>query len=347
MAKVYYEKEIDKQVLQEKKIAVVGYGSQGHAHALNLRESGYDVVVGLRPGKSQQKAEADGFKVYSVADAVKAADVVMVLLPDEHQTEVYEASIKPNLQAGNAMAFAHGFNIHFNQIVPPSDVDVFLVAPKGPGHLVRRTYEGGAGVPALYGVFQDVTGNATQLSLAYSQGIGAARAGVLETSFQEETETDLFGEQAVLCGGLTNLIKAGFETLTEAGYQPEVAYFECMHEVKLIVDLLYEGGLENMRYSVSDTAQWGDFVSGPKVINDETKARMKEVLSEVQSGEFAKGWILENKANRPQFYAINALENQHPIEKVGKELRDLMPFVKQPLQATKEKQKDVNVHVTN
>lgn len=347
MSKVLYEKDIQKEVLQEKKIAVVGYGSQGHAHALNLRESGYDVVVGLRPGKSQEKALADDFEVQSVADAVQAADVVMVLLPDEHQTQVYEESIKPNMQPGNAIAFAHGFNVHFSQVVPPSDVDVFLVAPKGPGHLVRRTFEEGAGVPALYGVFQDVTGEAKELSLAYAQGIGAGRAGVLETSFQEETETDLFGEQTVLCGGLTSLIKAGFETLTDAGYQPEVAYFECMHEVKLIVDLLYEGGLENMRYSVSDTAQWGDFVSGPRVVNDETKERMREVLSEIQSGEFAKGWILENKANRPQFNALNAKENQHPIEKVGKELRELMPFVKQPLQEKKEKQKDVNAHATN
>ncbi|MBP1970719.1 ketol-acid reductoisomerase [Virgibacillus natechei] len=344
MSKVLYEKDVQKEVLQGKKIAVVGYGSQGHAHALNLRESGYDVVVGLRPGKSQEKAEEDGFTVLSVADATSTADVVMVLLPDELQPYVYQESIKPNLKSGNAIAFAHGFNIHFNQIVPPSDVDVFLVAPKGPGHLVRRTYEDGAGVPSLYGVYQDVTGNATELALAYSQGIGSARAGILETSFQEETETDLFGEQAVLCGGVTNLIKAGFETLTDAGYQPEVAYFECMHEMKLIVDLLYEGGLENMRYSISDTAQWGDFVSGPRVINDETKERMKEVLEDVQSGKFAQGWVLENQANRPQFNAINARENQLPIEKVGRELRELMPFVKQPL---KSKQKDVKQHVAN
>ncbi|GAB3069072.1 ketol-acid reductoisomerase [Virgibacillus ainsalahensis] len=344
MSKVLYEKDIQKEVLQGKKIAIVGYGSQGHAHALNLRESGYDVVVGLRPGKSQQKAEEDGFNVESVADAVKQADVVMVLLPDEHQTAVYEESIKPNLKAGNAIAFAHGFNIHFSQIVPPSDVDVFLVAPKGPGHLVRRTYEEGAGVPALYGVEQDVSGNAKEIALAYAQGIGAARAGVLATSFQEETETDLFGEQAVLCGGLTSLVKAGFETLTEAGYQPEVAYFECLHEVKLIVDLMYEGGLENMRYSISDTAQWGDFVSGPRIVNEDTKARMKDVLTDVQTGKFAKDWIVENQANRPQFNAINARENQHPIEKVGRELRELMPFVKQPLQT---KQKDVKEHVKN
>ncbi|GGB47808.1 ketol-acid reductoisomerase (NADP(+)) 1 [Lentibacillus populi] len=344
MAKVLYEKDIQKEVLQGKKIAVVGYGSQGHAHALNLRDSGYDVVIGLRPGKSQAKAEEDGFTVYSVGEAVNQADVVMVLLPDELQPAVYHESIKDNLKPGSAIAFAHGFNIHFTQVVPPANVDVFLVAPKGPGHLVRRTYEEGAGVPALYGVFQDVTGNAKQLSLAYADGIGAARAGILETSFQEETETDLFGEQAVLCGGLTHLIKAGFETLVEAGYQPEVAYFECLHEMKLIVDLIYEGGLENMRYSISDTAQWGDFTSGPRVVNDETKARMKEILADVQSGEFAKGWILENQANRPKFNATNKKENQLLIEKVGRELRDLMPFVKQPLQ---NKQKDVKEHVRN
>jgi len=331
MTKVLYEKDIQKEVLQGKKITVVGYGSQGHAHALNLRESGLDVTIGQRPGKSQQKAEDDGFTVLPVADAVKQADVVMVLLPDEQQAKVYEESIKDNLQDGSAIAFAHGFNIHFSQIVPPAHVDVFLAAPKGPGHLVRRTFEEGAGVPALYGVYQDYTGNAKQIALAYVAGIGGARAGVLETSFQEETETDLFGEQAVLCGGLTSLVKAGFETLTEAGYQPEVAYFETLHEVKLIVDLMYEGGLENMRYSISDTAQWGDFVSGPRVVNDETKARMKEVLEDIQSGKFAKDWILENQANRPRYNAINARESKHQIETVGRELRDLMPFVKNPL----------------
>ncbi|RDW15572.1 ketol-acid reductoisomerase [Oceanobacillus chungangensis] len=344
MSKVLYEKDIQKEVLQGKKIAVIGYGSQGHAHALNLRESGYDVVIGLRAGKSQQKAEEDGFTVYPVAEAVSESDVIMILLPDENQKQVYEESIKPNLAAGNALVFAHGFNVHFSQIVPPSDVDVFLVAPKGPGHLVRRTYESGAGVPALYGVYQDYTGSAKELALAYAQGIGAGRAGILETSFQEETETDLFGEQAVLCGGVTSLVKAGFETLTEAGYQPEVAYFECMHELKLIVDLLYEGGLENMRYSISDTAQWGDFVSGPRVVNEDTKARMKDVLTDIQTGKFAKDWILENQAGRPQFNAINAAENKHQIETVGRELRDLMPFVKQPIQT---KQKEVKQHVTN
>lgn len=342
MTKVLYNHNIQDEALTNKKIAVIGYGSQGHAHALNLKESGFDVVVGLRKGKSWDKAVEDGVQVESVADATKQADVVMVLLPDELQPKVYEESIKPNLEAGNALAFAHGFNIHFSQVVPPEDVDVFLVAPKGPGHLVRRTFEEGAGVPALYGIYQDYSGQAAEVALAYAKGVGAGRAGILETSFQEETETDLFGEQAVLCGGITSLIKAGFETLTEAGYQPEVAYFECLHETKLIVDLLYEGGLENMRYSISDTAQWGDFVSGPRIVNAETKARMKEVLEDIQSGAFAKGWILENQANRPQFNAINTKENQHQIEKVGRELRELMPFVKKPV----NQKKDVVSHGT-
>ncbi|MFH7817863.1 ketol-acid reductoisomerase [Neobacillus thermocopriae] len=339
MAKVLYNGDIQEEVLQGKKIAIIGYGSQGHAHALNLKESGFNVVVGLRPGKSWDKAVEDGVQVTTVAEATAQADVVMVLLPDELQPKVYEESIKPNLKAGDALVFAHGFNIHFNQIVPPADVDVFLVAPKGPGHLVRRTFTEGAGVPALYAVYQDCTGQAKDLALAYAKGIGSARAGVLQTSFQEETETDLFGEQAVLCGGTTALIKAGFETLVEAGYQPEVAYFECLHELKLIVDLLYEGGLEYMRYSISDTAQWGDFVSGPRVVNEETKARMKEVLKDIQTGAFAKGWILENQANRPQFNAINRAENNHPIEVVGRELRALMPFIKKPNQ-----KKEVVVH---
>lgn len=331
MAKVLYNSDISEEVLKSKKIAVIGYGSQGHAHALNLRESGFDVVVGLRQGNSWNKAVEDGVDVRSVAEATASADLIIVLTPDELQTKIYEESIKDNLQPGNALVFAHGFNIHFNQIVPPNDVDVFLVAPKGPGHLVRRTYTEGGGVPSLYGIFQDFTGQAKELALAYAKGIGAGRAGILETSFQEETETDLFGEQAVLCGGLTSLIKAGFETLVEAGYQPEVAYFECLHEMKLIVDLIYEGGLENMRYSISDTAQWGDFVSGPRVVNEDTKARMKEVLNDIQTGVFAKGWILENQANRPQFNAINRSENKHPIEIVGRELRELMPFIKKPV----------------
>jgi ketol-acid reductoisomerase len=336
MTKVLYNHNIEEAVLQDKKIAVIGYGSQGHAHALNLKESGFDVVVGLRKGKSWDKAEEDGVEVNTVAEASKQADVVMVLLPDEYQPSIYKEHIEPNLESGNALVFAHGFNIHFSQIVPPSDVDVFLVAPKGPGHLVRRTFEDGAGVPALIGIYQDASGQAKDLALAYAKGVGGGRAGILETTFQEETETDLFGEQAVLCGGVTSLVKAGFETLTEAGYQPEVAYFECLHELKLIVDLLYEGGLEGMRYSISDTAQWGDFVSGPRIVDEDTKARMKDVLKDIQNGTFAQGWILENQANRPQFKAINARENQHQIETVGRELRELMPFVKQS-----KKKKDV------
>lgn len=329
MVKVYYDADVNEGMLKGKTIAIIGYGSQGHAHALNLRDSGHQVIVGLRQGKSWVQAEKDGFHVLSVKEACNASDVIMILLPDERQPSVYEKEIKPSLSAGKAIAFAHGFNIHFHQVVPPENVDVFLVAPKGPGHLVRRTYEEGAGVPALIGVHQNVTGLAKELALAYAKGIGAARAGVLETNFQEETETDLFGEQAVLCGGLTSLVKAGFETLVEAGYQEEVAYFECMHELKLIVDLMYEQGLEGMRFSISDTAQWGDFVSGPRVINAETKARMKEVLEDIQTGKFAKGWILENQANRAEFNTINNREKQHPIEVVGKSLRKMMPFVQQ------------------
>lgn len=262
MAKVYYEKDVTVNVLKEKKVAIIGYGSQGHAHAQNLRDNGFDVVVGLRKGKSWDKAKEDGFSVYTVAEAAEKADVVMILLPDELQPEVYEAEIAPNLQGGNSLVFAHGFNVHFDQVKPPANVDVFLVAPKGPGHLVRRTFAEGGAVPALFAVYQDATGVATEKALSYADGIGATRAGVLETTFKEETETDLFGEQAVLCGGVTALVKAGFETLVEAGYQPELAYFECLHELKLIVDLMYEGGLENMRYSVSDTAQWGTSYQG-------------------------------------------------------------------------------------
>ncbi|MEH6989841.1 ketol-acid reductoisomerase [Cytobacillus firmus] len=329
MVRVYYNEDVNEEVLKGKTVAVLGYGSQGHAHALNLLYSGHKVVVGLRSGKSWVKAEEDGFLVLPIKEACEAADVIMVLLPDEVQPAVYEKDIKPSLSAGKALGFAHGFNIHFHQVVPPENVDVFLVAPKGPGHLVRRTYKEGAGVPALIGVHQDVTGLAKELAFAYAKGIGSARAGVLETNFQEETETDLFGEQAVLCGGLTSLVKAGFETLVEAGYQKEVAYFECMHELKLIVDLMYEQGLEGMRYSISDTAQWGDFVSGPRVINAETKTRMKEVLEDIRTGKFSKGWILENQANRAGFNAINNREKQHPIEVVGKRLRKMMPFVKE------------------
>ncbi|MDX8359388.1 MULTISPECIES: ketol-acid reductoisomerase [Bacillaceae] len=333
MVKVYYNGDANDSYLTGKKVAIIGYGSQGHAHALNLSESGVDVVVGLRKGGSWDKAVADGFTVQSVKEAAEQADIVMVLLPDELQTKVYKEEIEQGLKPGNALVFAHGFNIHFNQIVPPSFVDVFLVAPKGPGHLVRRTYKEGAGVPALFALYQDVSGEAKEVALAYAKAIGSARAGVLETTFQEETETDLFGEQAVLCGGLTSLVKAGFETLVEAGYQPELAYFECLHELKLIIDLMYEDGLEGMRYSISDTAQWGDFVSGPRVITDSVKQEMKKVLEDIQTGKFAKGWILENQANRPEFTAINKRENEHQIEVVGRELRKMMPFIKQKKEA--------------
>lgn len=328
MTKVYYNGDVNEAVLSGKKVAVIGYGSQGHAHALNLKESGADVVVGLRKGRSWDKAVEDGVTVLSVSEAAAAADVIMVLLPDEYQPKIYKEEIEPHLTAGKALVFAHGFNVHFHQIVPPSNVDVFLVAPKGPGHLVRRTYTEGAGVPGLIAVYQDATGQAKELALAYAKLIGAARAGVLETTFQEETETDLFGEQAVLCGGTTALVKAGFETLVEAGYQPEVAYFECLHELKLIVDLMYEAGLEGMRYSISDTAQWGDFVAGPRVVTEDTKKAMKDILTDIQTGKFAKGWILENQANRPEFHAINEREKQHQIEVVGRKLREMMPFVK-------------------
>ncbi len=328
MARIFFDKDVNLEVLKGKKIAIIGYGSQGHAHAQNLRDSGLDVIVGLRNGKSWDKAEEDGFKVYSVSEAADQADVIMILLPDERQPKVYEEEIAPQLREGQAIAFAHGFNIHFNQIVPPPFVDVFLAAPKGPGHLVRRVYEEGGGVPGLVAVYQDVTGKAMDIALAYSKGIGGTRAAVIETTFKEETETDLFGEQAVLCGGVTSLVKAGFETLTAAGYQPEIAYFECFHELKLIVDLLYEGGLERMRYSISDTAEWGDYTSGPRIVTEETKKEMKKILEEIQSGAFAKGWILENQLNRPMFNALRRRENEHPLEVVGRELREKMPFIK-------------------
>ncbi|UYO34657.1 ketol-acid reductoisomerase [Bacillus zhangzhouensis] len=329
MVKVYYNGDIQENVLNGQKVAIIGYGSQGHAHALNLKESGVDVIVGVRKGGSYTKAQEDGHQVFTVKEAAAQADVVMVLLPDEQQKKVYDEEIKDQLETGNSLVFAHGFNVHFHQIVPPSEVDVYLVAPKGPGHLVRRTYEQGAGVPALFAIYQDVSGKAKDKALAYAKAIGGARAGVLETTFKEETETDLFGEQAVLCGGLTSLVKAGFETLTEAGYQPELAYFECLHELKLIVDLMYEEGLEGMRYSISDTAQWGDFVSGPRVVDANVKESMKAVLTDIQNGTFAKEWIVENQVNRPRFNAINANENEHQIEIVGRKLREMMPFVKQ------------------
>jgi len=327
MAKMYYNGDASLGYFEGKTVAVIGYGSQGHAHALNMKDSGVNVIIGLRQGKSWDKAAEDGFDVYPVGEATAKADVVMILLPDEQQTKVYNEEIKPNL-TNQALMFAHGFNIHFSQIVPPSSSDVLLVAPKGPGHLVRRTFEQEAGVPALFAIYQDVTGEARELALAYAKAIGSLRAGALETTFKEETETDLFGEQAVLCGGLTALVKAGFETLVEAGYQPELAYFECLHELKLIVDLMYEDGMAGMRYSISDTAQWGDFVTGPRIVTEDVKKEMKAVLTDIQEGKFAKGWILENQANRPEFNAINARESEHLIEKVGKELRSMMPFVK-------------------
>ena len=329
MAKMYYEGEADLGLLKEKKVAVIGYGSQGHAHALNLKESGVDVVVGLYKGsKSWNKAKEAGLEVLEVCDAVKCSDVIMILAPDELQSKIYKESIEPYLKKGDALAFAHGFNIHFNQIVPPANVDVFMVAPKGPGHLVRRVYQEGKGVPALIGVYQDYSGKTKDLALAYAKGIGATRAGVLETTFKEETETDLFGEQAVLCGGVTELIKAGFDTLTNAGYQKEIAYFECLHEMKLIVDLLYEGGFENMRYSVSDTAEYGDYMVGKRIINGDTRKEMAKVLEEIQNGEFARDWLVENQINRPNFNAIKRRELEHPIVGVGKELREMMSWIK-------------------
>lgn len=326
--KVYYDQDADLKYLAGKTVAVIGYGSQGHAQAQNLRDSGVNVVVGLREGsQSWPRAEADGLKVLPTAEAVKAADVVQVLVPDEKQAQLYREEIKPHLKPGKALCFSHGFNIHFHQIVPEPETDVFMVAPKGPGHLVRRMYQEGKGVPALMAVHQDYTGQAKQLALAYAKGIGATRAGVLETTFKEETETDLFGEQVVLCGGVTELIRAGFDTLVEAGYQPEVAYFECLHELKLIVDLIYEGGISWMRYSISDTAEYGDLTRGKRIITDQTRQEMKKILAEIQSGQFAREWILENQANRPVYSALKAKEANHLIEVVGKRLREMMPWI--------------------
>jgi len=328
MAKMYYDQDADLNLLKGKTIAVLGYGSQGHAQAQNLKDSGLDVVVGLREdSRRKAQAEADGLKVLPVAEAVKAAQIVQVLLPDEVQARVYKEAVAPNMNAGEALVFSHGFNIHFSQIVPPKDVDVFMVAPKSPGHLVRRTYQDGAGVPALAAVYQDATGKAHDMALAYAKGIGCARAGVIDTTFEEETETDLFGEQAVLCGGLTSLIKNGFETLVEAGYQPEIAYFECLHEIKLIIDMIYEGGLSWMRYSVSDTAKYGDLTRGPRVVNDAVRSEMEQILKEIQTGQFAKEWILENQANRPTFNALTEKDEKHLIETVGENLRSMMPWL--------------------
>lgn len=329
MVKMYYDKDANWDMMKDKTVAVIGYGSQGHAHSLNLKDSGANVVVGLYEGsKSWAKAEAAGLKVMTAAEAVIEADIVMMLIPDEKQASTYKNEVAPNLRPGMALAFAHGFNIHFGQIVPPADVDVFMVAPKGPGHLVRRVFVEGQGVPCLIAVHQDATGRAHDIGLAYAKGIGGTRAGVLGTTFREETETDLFGEQAVLCGGVTALITAGFETLVEAGYAPESAYFECMHEMKLIVDLMYEGGMAKMRHSVSDTAEYGDYVSGKRIVTEETKNAMRQVLAEIQDGTFANKWLLENQANRPAFNAMRKRAVNHSIEKVGAELRGMMSWVK-------------------
>ncbi|CAC6057034.1 2-dehydropantoate 2-reductase [Staphylococcus aureus] len=328
MTTVYYDQDVQTDALQGKKIAVVGYGSQGHAHAQNLKDNGYDVVIGIRPGRSFDKAKEDGFDVFPVAEAVKQADVIMVLLPDEIQGDVYKNEIEPNLEKHNALAFAHGFNIHFGVIQPPADVDVFLVAPKGPGHLVRRTFVEGSAVPSLFGIQQGASGQARNIALSYAKGIGATRAGVIETTFKEETETDLFGEQAVLCGGVSKLIQSGFETLVEAGYQPELAYFEVLHEMKLIVDLMYEGGMENVRYSISNTAEFGDYVSGPRVITPDVKENMKAVLTDIQNGNFSNRFIEDNKNGFKEFYKLREEQHGHQIEKVGRELREMMPFIK-------------------
>ena len=326
--KIYYDKDVKRGLLKGKKVCVMGYGSQGHAHANNLRESGIDVIIGIRKGMSFNKAKKAGFNVMLPKDAAKEADVIMMLLPDEYQAEIYKNEIASNLKKGAYLGFAHGFNIHYSQIVPSQDTNVFMVAPKGPGHLVRSEYTKGSGVPCLVAVQQDPSGNTKALALAYASAIGGGRAGIIGTTFREETETDLFGEQVVLCGGLTSLIMAGYETLVEAGYTPEMAYFECLHEVKLIVDLLYEGGISNMRYSISNTAQYGDLTRGPRVINAEVRKEMRKILSEIQSGEFAREWILECRANKPVFKALTKKGEQHPIEEVGAKLRAMMPWLK-------------------
>jgi len=328
MATIYYDKDADLKLLEGKTIAIIGYGSQGHAHALNLKESGVNVVVGLREGsKSKAEAEKAGLKVVDTAEAAKLGDIIMILAPDTAQPEIYEKSIKPNLTAGKSIAFAHGFNIRYNQIDPPKDIDVWMIAPKAPGHLVRRVYTEGAGTPCLVAIEQDATGKAKEIALAYAKGIGGTRAGVLETTFTEETETDLFGEQVVLCGGLTELIRSGFETLVEAGYQPELAYFECLHEVKLITDLIYEKGITGMRDSISTTAEYGDITRGKRIINSHVRETMKKILAEIQDGSFAKEWITENKEGLPNYTRITEEEKKHPIEVVGKELRQMMGWI--------------------
>ncbi len=334
MAKMYYDADANLDCLKGKTIAVMGFGSQGHAQAQNLKDSGLNVVVGIRKpfdeatGKEWDAVIEAGITPMTVAEAAQAADIVQILLPDETQAAVYENEIKPYLKEGDALGFSHGFNIHFGQIVPPANIDVFMIAPKSPGHLVRRMYVQGAGVPGLIAIEQDFTGKAYDIALAYACGIGCTKAGVIETSFMEETETDLFGEQAVLCGGATELIKAGFETLVEAGYQPEIAYFECLHELKLIVDLMYEGGMSLMRYSISNTAEWGDYISGPRVIGEESRIAMYEILREIQEGKFAKDWLLENQVGRPQFNALKRINREHLIEEVGSDLRAMMPWLK-------------------
>ncbi|PLV56682.1 ketol-acid reductoisomerase [Thermotoga sp. SG1] len=330
MAVIYYDKDANLDLIKDKKIAIIGFGSQGHAHALNLKDSGLNVIVGLREGsRSWKKAEEQGLTVKTIEEAAKEADIIMILIPDEHQPEVYKKYIEKHLTEGKMLMFAHGFNIHYHQIIPPKNVDVTMIAPKSPGHIVRREYVEGRGVPALIAVHQDYTGKAKEIALAYAKGIGVTRAGVIETTFKEETETDLFGEQAVLCGGVTALIKAGFETLVEAGYQPEIAYFECLNELKLIVDLIYEGGLTFMRYSVSNTAEYGDYISQEKIVTREVRENMKQMLKDIQTGKFAKDWILENQAGRPFFYTMRKKESEHLIEKVGKELRKMMPWLKE------------------
>ncbi|MDO5102259.1 MAG: ketol-acid reductoisomerase [Lautropia sp.] len=327
--KVFYDKDADLQLIKGKKVTIVGYGSQGHAHALNLKDSGADVTVGVRiGGPSEAKAKAAGLKVASVADAVKDADFVMILMPDENIAEAYKKDIEPHLKKGAALAFAHGFNVHYGQVQPREDLDVVMVAPKAPGHTVRGTYAQGGGVPCLVAVHQDKSGSARDLALSYAAAIGGGRAGIIETNFREETETDLFGEQAVLCGGAVELIKAGFETLVEAGYAPEMAYFECLHELKLIVDLIYEGGIANMNYSISNNAEFGEYVTGPRVVTAETKAEMKRVLKDIQTGEYAKAFILENRAGAPTLEARRRLNAEHPIEVVGEKLRGMMPWIK-------------------
>lgn len=328
MAKVYYDRDADMKALEGKTVAILGYGSQGHAHAQNLRDSGVKVVVGLHEGSaSRDRARADGLEVKDVEDAVRMSDLVVFLVPDHIQAEVYRKQVAPNMKKEAALVFAHGFTIHFHQIIPPSTVDVFMVAPKSPGHLLRRTYQEGKGVPALFAVYQNASGKAREMALAYGRGLGCGRAGLIETTFAEETETDLFGEQAVLCGGVTGLVKAGFETLVDAGYQPEIAYFECLNELKLIVDMMYEGGLSWMRYSVSDTAKYGDMVAGKQVIDSRVRETMKKLLENIQNGLFAKDWILENQCNRPQMRAWQRREKDHLIEKVGSELRKMMPWL--------------------